>query len=50
MSNTVAFTLAALIAAFLAVDTLMFDSQGLVFMGRKLLDVLDKAAWWRKTI
>jgi hypothetical protein len=50
MSNTVAFSLAALILGLLVVDALVFDWQGLVFLGRKLLDVLDKIAWWRKTI
>ena len=47
MTNKVAFTLAALIALLIAADQFLWDGQNLIFLGKKLLDIINYLAFWR---
>ena len=47
MTNTIAFWLAALILAALAVDVFVFGTEHLIFLGKKLLALIEWLAFWR---
>jgi len=47
MTNTIALWLAALILGFLALDHFYLDWNAPVFLGRKLLDLIEWMAFWR---
>ncbi len=47
MTNTIALWLAALILGFLALDYFVLDWDVPVFLGRKLLDLIEWMAFWR---
>lgn len=47
MTNTLAIWFVIVIAAFLAVDAVIFDWTNSVFLGRKFADVLFWLAFWR---
>jgi len=47
MTNTIAFWLAVLILAFFTFDYFFMEDDMFVFLGRKLLDLLEYLAFWR---
>ena len=47
MTNRIAIVLGVLIVTLLAVDILLFSAQNTVFLGRKLLDMIEWLAFWR---
>ncbi|MBF9022680.1 hypothetical protein FZCC0069_05880 [Rhodobacterales bacterium FZCC0069] len=47
MTNTIAIWLGVLILCVIAVDFLFLDAAGLVFLGKDLIHILDKMAFWR---
>ena len=47
MTNTIALWLGALILGFLALDFLYLDWNVPVFLGRKLLELVEWLAFWR---
>ncbi len=47
MTNTIAFWLAAAILGFLALDYFVLDLQAPVYLGRKLLELIEYIAFWR---
>ncbi len=47
MTNTIALWLAALILGFLALDHFVLDWNVPLFLGRKLLDLIEWMAFWR---
>lgn len=47
MNNIIAFWLAALILGFLALDYFVLDLNVPIFLGRKLLELLEYIAFWR---
>jgi hypothetical protein len=47
VTNSVAVLVGAIILGSIAVDILMFDSENLVFLGRKFLDFVEWLAFWR---
>jgi len=47
MTNTLAFWLAGLIALALGLDAYLYDWQGTMFLGRKLMQLIDWLAFWR---
>ncbi|MBY4891512.1 hypothetical protein KUL25_01890 [Rhodobacteraceae bacterium N5(2021)] len=47
MTNTLAIWICILIAAFLAVDAVLFDWNTSLFLGRKFADLLWWMAFWR---
>ncbi len=47
MTNTIALWLAVLILGFLALDYFYLDWNVVVFLGRKLLDLIEWMAFWR---
>lgn len=47
MTNTLAIWIIIVIAAFLAVDAVLFDWSNSLFLGRKFADVLWWMAFWR---
>lgn len=47
MTNRIAIVLVLLIAAGLAYDVLRNDHGGMVFLVRKLMDLIEYLAFWR---
>lgn len=47
MTNTLAASLALLIGLFVCVDMIFFGAQNLLFLGRKMLELLEWLAFWR---
>ncbi|MCV2875332.1 hypothetical protein OE810_03575 [Rhodobacteraceae bacterium XHP0102] len=47
MTNTIAIWLGGLILSLVAVDVLLWDQSGLIFIGKLLVEVLTKMAFWR---
>lgn len=47
MTNKFAFTLAALIVVLIIIDQILWDGRYLVFLGTKLLDIINYFAFWR---
>ncbi|GAB5446655.1 hypothetical protein [Gymnodinialimonas sp.] len=47
MTNTIAIWILILIAAFLAVDAVLFEWANSLFLGRKFADLLSWMAFWR---
>ncbi|MDT8327492.1 MAG: hypothetical protein RQ750_08935 [Roseovarius sp.] len=47
MTNKIALILGAMIAAGLIADLVLFDGDGVVFLGRKLLLLIEYVAFWR---
>ncbi len=47
MTNTIALGLAALVLGALAIDVLIYGSDHLIFLSKKLLDLIDWLAFWR---
>ena len=47
MTNRLALTLAILICIALLADTALYGSEHLLFLGKKLYQLLDWLAFWR---
>jgi hypothetical protein len=47
MTNTIAFVLALLVAAAVALDLLANDGVALTFLARKFLDLVEWVVFWR---
>ena len=47
MTNRIALFLGAAIVLLIVADALLFGSEQLVFIGRKLLDLIEWMAFWR---
>lgn len=47
MNNTIALRLGGVILLMLALDFLIFGTDGLVFLGKKMLDLIEWMAFWR---
>ncbi len=47
MTNRIAIILGLLILALLAIDTLIFGTRHLVFLGKKLFELIEWLAFWR---
>ncbi len=47
MTNKIALILGAMIVAGLIADQVMHDGQGVVFLGRKLVLLIEYLAFWR---
>ena len=47
MSNGVALVLGTVLAALLVADWVLFEAAGLVFLGRRLADLIEYLAFWR---
>lgn len=47
MTNTIAIWLALLILGFLAVDFHQYDWEMTIYLGRKLVELVEWLAFWR---
>jgi len=47
MTNRIAFVLALLIIATIAVDLFYFGDQHMVFLAKKMFDLIEWLAFWR---
>ena len=47
MSNATAVVVAILLVSVIGADWLFNDAQGLNFMGRRLMDLIEYIAFWR---
>jgi len=47
MTNTISIWLGLLIAIALGVDAFVYEWSNLVFLGRKLLELIEYLAFWR---
>jgi len=47
MSNTVAITLGLFLLTALAVDAVFFGTEHMVFLGKKLFELIEWLAFWR---
>ncbi|MEM6760128.1 MAG: hypothetical protein AAF601_11685 [Pseudomonadota bacterium] len=47
MTNSIAFVLALLILGAIALDVMVFGTEHLVFLGKKLADLIEWLAFWR---
>ena len=47
MTNSLAIILGALILGGLALDYALYDTEHLVFLGKKVFELIDWLAFWR---
>lgn len=47
MTNRIALVLGLLLIAALATDVLLYGSEHLIFLGKKLYELIDWIAFWR---
>ncbi|MCV3271098.1 hypothetical protein [Roseobacter sinensis] len=47
MTNRIALVLGVLITGFVMVDMLLFGTEHVVFIGKKLLDLIEWLSFWR---
>ncbi|GFE49927.1 hypothetical protein So717_16800 [Roseobacter cerasinus] len=47
MTNRIALVLGVFIIGFVMVDMLLFGTEHVVFLGKKLADLIDWLAFWR---
>ena len=47
MTNRIAIALGAVIVALILLDVLLFRSENLVFLGKKMFDLIEWLAFWR---
>ncbi|MDJ0820522.1 MAG: hypothetical protein QNJ09_01770 [Paracoccaceae bacterium] len=47
MTNTIAIVLGLIIVAVIAVDYALFGSDHLIFLGKRMFELLDWIAFWR---
>lgn len=47
MTNSIALSLALLILGGIALDVVVFGADNIVFLGKKLADLIEWLAFWR---
>ena len=47
MTNTIAIILGLLILGGITVDYVLYDTQHMIFLGKKFFELLDWVAFWR---
>lgn len=47
MTNRIALWLGAILIAGILVDVVFFDAENLLFLSKKMLDLIDWVAFWR---
>ena len=47
MTNTIAIVLAILIIGAVAIDTVLFGTEHLLFLGKKFFELIEWIAFWR---
>ena len=47
MTNGIAVVLGLLILGFLTADVLIYGSEHLIFLGKKMFDLIEWVAFWR---
>ena len=47
MTNSIAITLGLVLAGLIALDSLIFGAEHLVFLGKKIFDMIEWFAFWR---
>lgn len=47
MTNTLSLILAAILIAWISFDVFANDSENLLFLGKKLFDLIEWLAFWR---
>ena len=47
MTNRIAITLGALLLALIVVDMLIYGSEHIVFLGKKMFELIEWLAFWR---
>lgn len=47
MTNPIALILGLLIAALVALDLMLFGSHHMVFLGKRMFDLIEWMAFWR---
>ena len=47
MTDRIALALGLILAAAIAVDVGMFGAQHIIFLGKKLVDLIEWTAFWR---
>lgn len=47
MTNRIAITLGALLLALIVVDLLIYGSEHIVFLGKKMFELIEWLAFWR---
>ena len=47
MTNTIAIVLGLMIVGALGVDYLIYGSEHLIFLGKKMFDLIEWMAFWR---
>ncbi len=47
MTNRIAFALGGVLLGLIVVDLLLFGSEHLVFLGKKMFELIDWMAFWR---
>jgi len=47
MTNTIAVVLALILIATISVDVALYGSEHMVFLGKRLFELIDWIAFWR---
>ena len=47
MTNRIALVLAAVLLGLIVVDVLLFGTEHLVFLGKKMFELIEWLAFWR---
>ncbi|MGA9253920.1 MAG: hypothetical protein WBV78_04890 [Roseobacter sp.] len=47
MTNRIALSLAAVLLGLIVVDVLLFGTEHLVFLGKKMFELIEWLAFWR---
>ncbi|VVT23091.1 Thiamine biosynthesis protein ThiC [Roseovarius sp. EC-HK134] len=47
MTNTIAIGLGGIVLVAIGADVILNDSQSTLFLGRKLIDLIEYVAFWR---
>ncbi len=47
MTNRIAIGLGIVVIALIALDVMLFASEHLIFLGKKLFDLIEWMAFWR---
>lgn len=47
MTNRIALWLGAVLIGLIAIDVILFGTEHLVYLGRKMVDLIEWMAFWR---
>ncbi len=47
MTNRIALWLGAVLIGLIAIDVILFGTEQLVYLGRKMVDLIEWMAFWR---